>query len=68
MNLDKIKDFYWKLGRGADEPDKDIFVFTEKRNLIFVLADHLEKYIRNIKIHYTNSPVEALKDFIANNK
>ncbi len=27
----------------------------------------MEKYIRKIKIHYTNPPVEILKDFIASN-
>ena len=50
------------------DPDKDIFNFSERRNLVSVLADHLEKYLRKIKIHYTNPPVELLKEFIANNK
>lgn len=64
LNLEKIRDCYWKAG--AMEPDKDIFNFSEKRNLVSVLADHLEKYLRKIKIHYTNQPVEVLKEFISN--
>lgn len=72
LNLDKIKDYYWGLNASKKEedlvPDKDIFCFSEKRNLLSVLADHLEKYLRKIKIHYTNPPVEVLKEFIANNK
>lgn len=73
LNLDKIKDYYWNLSPQVKKedhrnPDKDIFNFGEKRNLVSVLADHMEKYLRKIKIHYTNPPVEVLKEFIANHK
>ena len=68
LNYDKVKDIYWNRDDRDEEPDIDIFNFLEKRNVISVLADHLEKYIRKVKIHYTNRPVEILKEFIANNK
>lgn len=69
LNYDKIRDYYWdSKGEKEEEPDKDIFNFSEKRNLVFVLADHLEKYIRKVKIHYTNPPVEVLKDFFSRNQ
>lgn len=71
LNYDKVRDLYWPLSRtpaASKLPDKDVFNFSEKRNLLSVLADHLEKYLRKIKIHYTNQPVEVLKEFIANNK
>ena len=73
LNYEKIKDQYWHLSLSTKKeenltPDKDIFSFSEKRNLVSVLADHMEKYLRKIKIHYTNPPVEVLKEFIANNR
>lgn len=51
LNFEKIKDFYWKNSK--ETPDADIF-FTEKRNLLSVLAAHIEKYLKKDKIHYTN--------------
>lgn len=72
LNYDKIKDEYWNLSveRGAkvlksmQEPDKDIFNFSEKRNLITILADHIDKYLKNKQIHVNNQLYEVINSFI----
>lgn len=48
------------------EPDKSIFNFTEKKNLLSILADHIQKYIENSKISYENDSIKQLKQFIGN--
>lgn len=32
--------------------DEKVFKFQEKRNLVSVLADNLEKYFKRTKIHF----------------
>lgn len=64
LNFEKVTEFYWNINGNKEKinplvaiPEKDIFNFNDKKNLISILADHLDKYFRNHKIHYTNAPV-----------
>jgi hypothetical protein len=72
INHEKIQETYWGNAETFDDKTVDspleFFKTTEKRHLLSVFADHLDKYLRKTKIHYTNPPVEILKEFIHNNK
>lgn len=52
MNKEKLNDFYWDKKNTKMDIDEKVFKFQEKRNLVFVLADNLEKYFKRTKIHF----------------
>lgn len=64
LNYQKIIEKYWIYKDKIDDKgdindiDDNIFNLSDKRNLIAVLANHLEIYLRNTPIHLTNSPVQ----------
>jgi hypothetical protein len=65
MNKEKLADYYWdtQSSKGVVPNDK-VFKFTEKRNLVYVLADNMEKYFKRTKIHFQNEACHPLKEFI----
>jgi len=68
MNKEKLHDLYWDKRSAKMDVDEKVFKFQEKRNLVSVLADNLEKYFKRTKIHFQNAACKPLKDFIETGK